>query len=384
MDLRERVRTLRQDLRHLGNTLAGRRPPISISRGRRETARAAQTLATRRVRIEEIRRETPDAVTLVLADLSGAPFSHAPGQFYTLLVRLDGELVRRAYSACTPDGDRSRLWLTAKRIAGGRVSSHLHQGLAVGETLELLGPSGAFVPASGPAHRVLIAGGSGITPMVAIAEWALSVEPDARLTLLYGNRGEADVIFRRRLDDLAARHAGRLEIVHVLSEPPPGWTGAVGILDRPSVARLIAPLPLEAEYFLCGPEPMMDAARGALVDKGVPSAAIKEERFTQPHLRQARRAPTAAQRVAITKGGVASLVTAQPGQTLLDAGLAAGIPMPYSCTMGGCGACKVKLVAGEIEMEEPNCLSPGERAAGEVLACVGRPVSGDVRIVLGR
>jgi ring-1,2-phenylacetyl-CoA epoxidase subunit PaaE len=378
--LKERVARVKGDLAHLARIARGGRAPTSISRARQETERRGQTVAVRRVRVEDVIRETEDAVTLVLADRAGGAIRFVPGQFFTVLVRLDGETVRRAYSASRLSEDPSRLYLTMKRIAGGRVSSHLNERIAIGDELELLGPSGSFTVTPGRAQRVLVAGGSGITPMMAIAEWSLTHESETQVTLLYGNRRERDIIFRARLDELAARHAGRLTVTHVLAEPGEGWTGERGMLDRETVARLAAALPIDAEYFLCGPEPMMVAAREALTARGV--RAIKEEKFTQPHLRVEADVPAVARRVEMRKGGVASLVVAAPGQTLLEAGLAAGIPMDYSCTMGGCGACKVKLTAGRVVMEEPNCLSPGERAANEVLACIGRPASDDVRIVL--
>jgi ferredoxin len=187
-----------------------------------------------------------------------------------------------------------------------------------------------------------------------------------------------DVIFRAALEELAAAHGPRLRVRHVLQDPPSGWTGGVGLLDERVVASELGSIDgVDSDdtlFYVCGPEPMMRAARAALRARGVPDGRVFEERFTQPHLR-ARPAAAAAStqllKIRANGAGVREVYVA-PDQTILEAGLAAGVPMDYSCAMGGCAACKVRLCDGEVEMEEPNCLSAEERAGGYVLACVGR------------
>jgi ferredoxin len=125
------------------------------------------------------------------------------------------------------------------------------------------------------------------------------------------------------------------------------------------------------EFFLCGPGPMMAAAREALLARGVDPSRVHEERFSSP-ARPAGAPASAPQPVQIRFRGGSKAVTQRPGQTLLEAGLEAGAPMPFSCAMGGCGACKVRVVAGEVVSEEPNCLTAAERAGGMALACVAR------------
>jgi ferredoxin-NADP reductase len=201
--------------------------------------------------------------------------------------------------------------------------------------------------------------------------------------VLYGNRRWDEVIFRDALAALLAEHGARFEVRHVLAEPPAGWTGARGLLDRATVARELAALArapgAETEFFVCGPEGMMAEARAALAeDLRVAPARIHEEKFQSPQARP--RGPAAPPRrtslpLTVSAQGATHAGVAAPGQTVLEAGLAAGAPMPYSCTMGGCGACKVKLAAGTVDLEEPNCLSAQEREAGYVLACVARPVT---------
>lgn len=367
---------LRADASAVLDALRGRHAPPTITRKARRPAPAAPRGATaiaRALVIAEVRRETADAVTLVLTDPTGAPIGFRPGQFFTLLIELDGELVRRAYSACSSYLDPTRVAITVKRVAGGRVSNHLNDRAAVGDPIRVLGPSGDFGTAPDPAqarHVVLIGGGSGITPLMAIARGVLAVEPASKVTLLYGNRRAADIILASALDALVAAHPA-LTVRHVLEEPDP-CAVRTGRLDEATVASLAAELGLDAtaEYFVCGPEPMMAAAKAALIARSIPATRIHEERFASVRATPVRGPQLATIRIA----GKAREVTVPTGGSLLDAGLDAGLAMPFSCAMGGCGACAVELVSGAVDLDEPNCLGADERARGTILACVARPL----------
>lgn len=303
-----------------------------------------------------------------------------------MIVTVDGVSLRRAYSAsCAPGAEgAARVSLTIKRVEGGKVSNFLNDQVKPGMELELLGPSGSFTPeptAGGARHLVLLAGGSGITPFISIARTVLATEPATNVSLIYGNRREQDILFREALASLAREYVGRFRLRHVLSEPPEGWRGGVGMLNRYVMEDEISALPgLDAgpaTWFICGPDPMMVEARAALRSWGVKPERIREERFTQPHLRASHPAPgaQAPQPVEFRIRGTSRNVVVTPGMSLLEAGIAAGLPLRYSCTMGGCGTCRVRLAEGQVAMEEPNCLVPREREQGQVLACVSRPVT---------
>lgn len=377
---------LRRDLRMLADGLAGRHPaPYSLRKPRRG-ATGASLLSPRAVRVVEVIRETADAVTLVLAQASGEPFVYSAGQFFTLLVPAQNPTeppLRRAYSASSSPLDGQTVSLTSKRVAGGVVSNYLNDAVQPGMMLKLLGPSGSFTPEPRPErrrHLVLIGGGSGITPLLSILRTVLRVETASRVSLIYGNRGLADIIFRTELEALLAQHGDRFALRHVLLQPPAGFTGTAGLLDKPTVAAEVAavlagsPSELPTEFYVCGPDAMMEAAVAALRDRGVPESAIHEERFLSVHARPVAQ-PAAPQPLEVTTpAGTRTLVVA-PGQTILEAGLAAGVAMPFSCALGGCGACKVRLVRGTVAMSEPNCLSRAERESGAVLACIAKPES---------
>lgn len=374
--VKDRWASTRRDLGMISLLLQGKHPPPLIPITARPGTESA--VQPRALRVEQVVRETPDALTLWLTDPSGAALRCLPGQFFTVLVAVAGKLERRAYSASHYVADGSRLALTCKRIAGGKVSSFLHEYAHPGMLLQVLGPSGQFgvTPQPGLARKlVLIGGGSGITPLWAIAQAVLAEEAASTVTLLYGNRSRADIIFADALGELGKAHPQRLVLRHVLSEPSPDFASGSGILDQSTITQELGALGClgeDADYFVCGPQPMMEAARAVLLREGVAPSRIHEERFATPQLAQ-EELPSTTQTVELAHKGQTTLVSVAPTETILEAGLRHGMMLPFSCTMGGCGACKAKLAEGSVAQPEPNCLTSQERQAGQVLLCVSHP-----------
>ncbi|WP_432091701.1 2Fe-2S iron-sulfur cluster-binding protein [Streptomyces sp. NRRL F-5630] len=325
----------------------------------------------RSVRVREIRQETPTVRTLVLEDTVGEPrpFGFRPGQFFTVVTDLAGHPVRRAYSASSAPG-ATRLELTVKHVEGGRFSTHAHHGLRPGDRLALRGPSGAFhAPARAPEHLVLLAAGSGITPLMSMIRAGLS-DPSTpgRIDLLYSSRSLEEVIFENDLTRLEKEHPDRLSVTRVL-------TGREGRLDAGRLRRWLTGLPLTdtAHHFVCGPEAFMDTAREVLRHLGVPDERVHRERFSGGVTAATTAAP---QELRVERDGeLVGTAVVEPGQTLLDAGLAAGLPLPYSCTVGSCGECAVRVRGGEVAQPDHTCLTPEQRGRGQVLACVSCPLS---------
>ncbi|MGW6454833.1 2Fe-2S iron-sulfur cluster-binding protein [Streptomyces sp. NPDC055078] len=349
----------------------GVRAPLAARRGEAPRGDAVES-PLRPVRIREIRQETPTARTLVLEDAAAEakPFDFHPGQFFTLVADVEGHPVRRAYSASSVPG-ATRLELTVKHVEGGRFSTHAHHGLRPGDRLAVRGPSGTFhAQAREPGHMVLIAAGSGITPMMSMMRTRLS-DPAAsgRIDLLYSSRRPEDIIFGDELSRWEKDHPDRLTVTHVL-------TCRDGRLNAESIRQWVTGLPLSdsAQHYVCGPEPLMDTVQDVLRRLGVPDERTHQERFTG-----GTTAPTVAaapQEMRIEKdGSLVGTAVVEPGQTLLDAGLAAGLRMPYSCTVGNCGDCMVRMGGGEVTQPEHTCLTPEQKAEGYVLTCVGCPLS---------
>jgi ring-1,2-phenylacetyl-CoA epoxidase subunit PaaE len=323
----------------------------------------------RELRVVEVIEETPTTSTFVLEPAQGAPaLSYRAGQHLTLLVEIGSVTHRRCYSLSTSPAAGQRPAITVKRMPEGAVSNHLHAHIHAGDTLVATDPAGQFMLATDPAASrtiVMVAGGVGITPLMSIAETVLREEPQSRVVLLTGNRSESEIIFRRRLDALAAEFAPRLEVTHAVDLSSPGWAGITGTLDGARVVQALGRAEAD-EYFVCGPEAMMENVCAALGAVGVGQERIHTERFAYATANAARIPDHGAE---ITFAASGRCVTAKAGQTILQAGLDAGLDLPYSCTMGGCGACKVKKTSGSVVASEPNCLTDRERDEGYVLAC---------------
>lgn len=378
--------TLGRLLRDVRRLVTGPARPVYVEYART----AGSRLAGRPVRITAVTRLTSSAVSLRLEDTSGAPIDFVAGQFLTLRVSIDGVEYRRAYSLCSSRLELPAVRIGVKEVPGGRVSEYLCRRARVGDVLDVFGPSGSFTVDTDPlAERryVLIAGGSGITPLLAIVRAVLESEPRSSVALLYGNRSLADTMFRDELDELRGSAPERLVVRHVVETGEPGAHGRAGRLGGDVLAaELDAVGPTaDAWYFVCGPEPMMDDARCVLVGRGVSADRIRVERFTPA----ARAAPHPDVRtrhtVTVRQGERLQRFDVAADVSLLEAGRAAGVSLPFSCTVGGCGSCRVRLLAGDVDMDEPNCLTADERAAGWALTCVARVRSAvEIEIEHGR
>ncbi len=377
---------LRQPQRH---TKAGapRTYPLASAQGTptpeaRPAERPAAIWAPMTLTVRARVRETRDTISLVLAHPDGHPIAFLPGMFFTVVVDVDGQEHRRAYSLSSAAHQGHQATITVKRVAGGKVSNWLYEHIQANDTLRVLGPSGHFTvdPVNGTAAHVLLVGaGSGMTPLMSITRTLLAQQPHTRIQLVYGNRRVGDIIFRKALDQLVQKYGERLRVTHVLEQTPRTWTGEVGRLDRSTLASVLdrieinATLP-ELHVFTCGPQPVMDAVEQEMLARGVPAERLHQERFAAND-RPLDVSQFAPQRVQASLNGQTWAATAQPGQTLLEAGLEAGAPVPYSCTLGGCGRCRVRITSGTVEMAEPNCLLPAERAQNYALACIAYPCS---------
>ena len=342
------------------------------------------------LRVIAITRETPDSIAVTLAPNAG--FSFVPGQYLTLRKMLDGQEQRRNYSICA-GLDEGALRIGIKRVAGGAFSSWAVGHLQPGDTLDAMPPEGrfGFMPdACAPPRTVLgIAAGSGITPILSIATSLLAREPQARFVLLYGNRDSRGIMFREALEDLKDRHLARFTVLHVLSREKHELDALHGRLDAARIAALLPglvdPTQIDAA-FLCGPEGLFEAATVALTALGVPPARIHSERFATPTPIGARIAMPVAPDAApaaiaeITVDGVTRRVPMLEGDTVLDAGLRAGLDLPWSCRGGMCCTCRARVTTGTVDMATNYSLQSWEIEGGYVLTCQSRATTPSIAI----
>lgn len=228
--------------------------------------------------VVELRPQTP-RVSSIFLDVPNWP-GHAAGQHVDVrLTAEDGYQAQRSYSiASGPEEDR--LELTVERLDDGEVSPYLVGELRVGDKLELRGPIGGFfVWEKGDRPLFLIAGGSGVVPLMAMLRHRAALPGKPRASLLYSSRTLEDVIYRAELDQLAGADDG-LAVHHTLTRAqPPGWTGYGRRLDGPMLREAGWPAESRPEVFACGPTPFVEAAASLLIDMGYEPGWIKTERF---------------------------------------------------------------------------------------------------------
>jgi len=345
------------------------------------------------LRVAEVVRETPDAVSIAFeipAQLA-SEFSYIPGQYLTLKANIGGEEVRRAYSLCSAPGQDSNLRVAVKEVVAGKMSVFLNQHLKSGEVLQVMPPEGRFYlkhDTSLARRYVLIAGGSGITPIISILRSALLAEPNSTFLLLYANRNKESIIFESKLNDLMQQFGNRLQIQHFLD------SGAIGsYLSGPLTADVLA-LALKPESwtinshaFICGPGPMMELAKKALQTAGLPAERIYIEYFSAPTASEKTEtamesvpAPEEGSKVIITLYGETTEVIIKDNTTILKAACKAGLDAPFSCEAGICSTCMAKITEGSATMDENNILSADEVKQGYVLTCQSHPTSPLVRL----
>ena len=337
--------------------------------------------------VADVVEETAEARSLVFRvpdgpgdpDIPAERLRYSPGQFLTLRVPSDRTgSVARCYSLCSSPFTDDPMTVTVKRTADGYASNWLCDNAEPGMRMHVLAPSGTFVPTSLDTDFLLLAAGSGITPMLAILKSAL-VEGSGKVVLVYANRDEGNVIFGAALRDLTAKYADRLTVVH--------WLESVqGLPTATALAGLAAPYTGHDAY-ICGPGPFMAAAEEALTSAGTTADKIHIEVF-----KSLESDPFAA--VVIEEDdsdeGPATAVVTLDGEThevkwprkakLLDVLLDKGLDAPFSCREGHCGACAVLKTSGEVEMEINDVLEQADLDEGLILGCQAVPRSDSVEV----
>jgi ring-1,2-phenylacetyl-CoA epoxidase subunit PaaE len=339
------------------------------------------------------------AVTFAIPPNLRETFAFEPGQYLTLRTTINGADVRRSYSISSTRSqlaNQHELVVGIRPMAGGVFSNWAATQLTAGDTLAVMPPDGRFVSKRPRAlHRVGFAAGSGITPILSIMASTLEEQPESKFTLVYGNRSMASVMFNESLQDLKDRYPGRLTLIHILSRQAQESDLLEGRIDADKVRAIIdALLPVGSmdEVFICGPELMIETTEKALLDAGVPAKQVHTERFTSPTLEalspEARQAAVA--NLKLPAGGQVALTVVldgkshalhmNPDEHVLDAAMAAGLDLPFSCKGGVCATCRCKVITGSVAMDKNFGLETWETDKGFVLSCQSRPTSESVTV----
>jgi ferredoxin-NADP reductase/mono/diheme cytochrome c family protein len=337
--------------------------------------KANQSIILQLARIE---RQTHDCVSFRFRLQGVGSFRARPGQFLTFDWLVHGRKLARSYSISSSPTQSGFLEITVKKQAQGIVSTFLNESCSVGLTVEARGPFGRFCFDENE-HKsiVLIAAGSGITPVMSILRYIEDLCLDTEATLFYSARTEQDIIFGPELERLEERLPHFRRFV-VLTRPSSGWTGATGRLSGEFIMRRLAEVQKHT-FFLCGPESFMEHVKAILLSSGVAEQRIIQESFGGRKIAAApeRKAEGALGVIEFVRSGRACSFSA--GETLLEVAEINGIDIPSSCRQGQCGTCATRLVEGQIKMDCEEGLDGALKAQGYVLTCVAR-AQGNVRL----
>jgi ferredoxin-NADP reductase/sterol desaturase/sphingolipid hydroxylase (fatty acid hydroxylase superfamily) len=332
--------------------------------------------------VSDIRQEANDAFTIQFGNVPTIFRDFSAGQHLTIKVNTKGQTLYRTFSISSIPNIDNFLTLTIKKIKGGKVTNYLAENLKVGDTLEVTAPSGQFYLNAEPAnqkHYVMIAGGSGITPIYSMIGTILKFEPKSKITLLYANRTSNSIIFKEQFEKWAKEFSTQIEVKHFLSEEENPKNATKGYITRISIEEILNKYGKnEVDFYLCGPEIMTNKLMEDLLYLGISKEKIHRELFlitAQNQISNSQKAQVSAK----VFGKMYHFET-QEGKTILQSGLEQNIPLPFSCQSGLCGMCKMKCTDGKVTMQNNQVLSEQDLKAGFILTCQALPQSEKITI----
>lgn len=371
---------------------------LAFATGSRNSISASGTASARpnrgwkgTLKIVAILQETPNVKTfrLMAPDGGKLPFDYRPGQFINLQLIIDGKRINRSYTMASTPTRADACELSIKRESMGLGSRHLHDTLAVGDVIQVSGPSGRFTFSGADANGVvLISGGVGITPVMSILRYLTDRAWSGPIHFVVVAKTEADLIFRQEIQWLQTRHEN-LRVLTTLTreESASSWGGERGRLTS-EILEAFVPSIRDIPVYLCGPNEMMDNTTELLRSIGVSEFQIFTEAFAGNKGTANRIASTSEMIPALAPPVIKSertheilfrrsgiRVMADNEVSVLEAAESAEIEIPYECRSGICGQCKVNLLEGEVVMDCEDALSMKEKIDGLILTCQARPQS---------
>ena len=345
--------------------------------------------------VKNITQNTKDCITVTfdIPNELNDIFWFIAGQYLTLRRSIGGEELRRSYSISSVPG-QADITIAIKKLPGGKFSTYAHEVLKKGDKIDVMSPSGNFTIDPNVKNVVFFAAGSGITPIISQISDLLNHTQDTSLTLIYSNKNFESIIFREELEGLKNKYLNRLAIHHVFSKEKTGLPLFFGRIDKDKCALMsksLFDINNTDAFMICGPNDMIFNVRDALLDQGVAESKIHYELFNSAGLKNVSAEKEPLQNSKKSKesnitvqmdGDVFEFSISYSGQNLLDAAIAHGADLPYSCKGGVCSTCKAKITEGKVEMDLNYALEPYEIDAGYVLLCQSHPRSPKVYIDL--
>ena len=352
-------------------------------------------------------QECDEACTLILSpekEDQNIFTSYRTAQFLSFHLNIQGKKIIRSYSLSSSPLLNEKLTTTVKKVEKGLASSYLVDHLKEGEIIFSSRPQGKFFkPPTDlkPRHYIMIAGGSGITPLFSIIKTALSCDEENEVTLIYCNRKESSIIYKTALQKWEKDHPSKLRIIHVLSKPQTHFEETSfkkkGRLSADLLKKILHPFfsSKNTEYYLCGPHDLMKMSEQVFREKGADPSQIHKESFGSAVKKTLPQTPKDALIISAEDTGSVSSesitikarlegedieIPAESDNSILDQLISAGHCPPFSCMEGNCMTCMAVLKKGKIYQNEPGILDEENISAKEILTCQAKPLSSIVEI----
>tara|TARA_R110002049_G_scaffold288534_2_gene471124 strand:+ start:13342 stop:15432 length:2091 start_codon:yes stop_codon:yes gene_type:complete len=330
-----------------------------------------------RLRVAKIIQETDDVKTfrLVACHGGGIPFSYLPGQFLTFTLPVAEKPIKRSYTISSSPTQGYYCEVTVKREDKGAGSRYLHDQVKVGDTLEVRAPSGRFTFTGQESDDiVLISGGVGITPMMSIARALTDMAWPGEIHFVVACRDPEHFIFESELQRLQSEFEN-LQVHVAMSRIDDDMNGyRSGRLGKEMLTEWVPDI-AKKRVHICGAPAMMEATKEMLAALGVAAENIHTENFGSTQKPKAKVAKKQGAKETASTGAQVKFAASnkstnfQPDETVLEAAERVDVDIDYSCRVGTCGMCVVKLLSGDVAMEIEDGLEPEDKENGMILAC---------------
>ncbi len=344
------------------------------------------------LKVIDIRKETSEAVSIAfeIPEDIKKEFAFVQGQYLTFRQIVEGQEVRRNYSICSSPMEHE-VRIAVKKIEGGLFSTFANEKLKVGDYIDTMPPMGSFIAKVNPQQKknyILIAAGSGITPILAIIKTILLVEQESTVTLLYGNKGMNSIIFREELEALKNTYINRFSLYHIFTRETtefPLFNGRINGDKCLDFSKVLVDFQDADHIYICGPGEMVTSITTSLESIHIEKSKIHFELFSSPGELSGIAPPKAVIKkefdgersdVTVVLDGIhTSFPLATEGDNILDAALKNGADVPYACKGAVCATCKARVKEGKVAMDLNYSLSEEEVKDGYVLTCQAHPVT---------
>ena len=338
------------------------------------------------LKISEVQALTPNSVALTfdIPDNLQDTFRFTAGQYITLKHGVNGQEVRRAYSISSAPSS-GQLTVGIKKVPNGTFSVYANESIAAGDVFEVMPPEGRFVFESENKKKNIaaFAAGSGITPIMSIAQTVLESHLENTFVLVFGNQTPKETMYLAKIQELQQQYTDRFHVQQLYSRAQEDnalfgriETSTVNFITKNKFKELV----FDA-YYLCGPEEMINTVSDTLKKNGIAEDKILFELFTSSDTEDTLAENLDGKtQVEVLVDDETFNVTMDKKELVLDAVLKQNIDAPYSCQGGVCSSCIARITEGKAEMVKNQILTDGEIAEGLILTCQAHPLTPTLKV----